>query len=142
MFQVAAAKRDTAVCRFTGSNLPSKTALQTLSPSVQVQKMRPAKLRPTLLILAAFSALLTACGGGGATANTTALGNSAPAIAVSVTPASAILQTGGSLNLSATVSQTSNQNVTWSVNGVPGGSPSAGVITTALDSQRRSLRSE
>lgn len=58
----------------------------------------------------------------------------APAITVSIaaqgTPPS-VLVAGTSETFAATVANTTNQNVNWQVNGVPGGNATLGVITTA-----------
>ncbi len=89
--------------------------------------MLPVRFRPAVIILAAFSALFTACGGG---ANTPVVVDQFP-VTVSVNPSSAMLQANASLTLSAAVSATQNQGITWTVNGIPGGSPAVGVITTA-----------
>ncbi len=54
-----------------------------------------------------------------------------PVVSVAVAPLSAVLQTNGSQQFSATVTGTANQSVTWSVNGVTGGNAALGVITAA-----------
>src|SRR5713101_614024 len=82
-------------------------------------------------------ALLTAstwtlgCGGGGASPVGPPPPPPPPPITVSVTPASAFVLLGNALNLSATVSGTSDAGVVWSVNDVPGGNSSAGTITAS-----------
>jgi hypothetical protein len=53
------------------------------------------------------------------------------AVAVSVAPQSASLAANGSVQFKASVSGSTNQGVTWMVNGVPGGAPSIGTISTA-----------
>jgi uncharacterized protein (DUF1800 family) len=50
-------------------------------------------------------------------------------INVQVTPATATIRAGGQQPFSATVTGSSNQNVTWSVNGVDGGAAVTGTIT-------------
>lgn len=52
-------------------------------------------------------------------------------IAVNVTPTTATVRTGDTQQFSATVSGTTNQSVTWSVNGTPGGDSTNGTISTA-----------
>jgi hypothetical protein len=52
-----------------------------------------------------------------------------PSIAVAVTPPSANIRTGDSLAFAASVSGTANTAVTWSVNGIAGGSATFGTIT-------------
>jgi hypothetical protein len=50
---------------------------------------------------------------------------------VTVTPASAALVPGGTVQFSASGAGVSNTNVTWSVNGTTGGSPAVGTITSS-----------
>jgi serine protease len=52
-------------------------------------------------------------------------------VAVALTPATASVQTGGTQTFTAAVTNTANTAVTWSVNGVAGGSATAGTISTA-----------
>ena len=52
-------------------------------------------------------------------------------ITVTVAPASTTVALGNAQPFSATVAGNANTNVTWSVNGVNGGSPAAGTITAA-----------
>jgi hypothetical protein len=54
-----------------------------------------------------------------------------PPVTVSVTPASATVQVGNSQAFAATVTGNTNTAVTWSVNGIVGGSPSIGTISPA-----------
>jgi len=51
-------------------------------------------------------------------------------ISVTVTPSSATVVTGATQQFTAAVQGSTDQTVTWSVNGVIGGSPQAGSITT------------
>jgi hypothetical protein len=68
---------------------------------------------------------------GSATVTLTSSTGSSP-IKVSVTPATASVAAGGvPVAFSATVTGTSNTGVTWSVNGVTGGSGTVGTITAA-----------
>jgi hypothetical protein len=55
----------------------------------------------------------------------------ATGISVSVSPSTASVQVNGTRQFAATVSGSSNQGVTWLVNGVPGGSTSVGTISAA-----------
>ena len=55
-------------------------------------------------------------------------GNGLGSIAVAVSPVSAMLQTGAIQQFTATVSNTSNSSVTWSVNGIQGGNGTIGTI--------------
>lgn len=59
--------------------------------------------------------------------------NSTPPLPVtlSVTPASASLQTSGMLQFMATVNNTSNTTVTWQVDGTTGGSTTVGTVSTS-----------
>ncbi len=52
-------------------------------------------------------------------------------IAVNVTPTAANVRAGAAQPFSATVTGTTNQSVTWSVNGVVGGNATVGLITNA-----------
>jgi len=53
------------------------------------------------------------------------------AVAVAVSPTQVSLAANGTQSFTATVSGSSDQNVTWLVNGVPGGAPSLGTISTS-----------
>src|SRR5271156_4527784 len=52
-----------------------------------------------------------------------------PQVTVSVTPTAANVRAGAGQPFSATLSGTTNQSVTWSVNGVAGGNPNVGLIS-------------
>jgi hypothetical protein len=54
-----------------------------------------------------------------------------PAVTVSVSPATANVRAGATQSFSASVSGSSNQSVTWQVNGVTGGAASTGSIDSA-----------
>jgi hypothetical protein len=82
------------------------------------------------VVLLAMGACTLGCGGGGA-GSVAPPPPPTPSISVSVTPNSGSVLLGESLKFSATVSNTSNLSVTWSVNGVPGGSTQSGTITAA-----------
>jgi hypothetical protein len=81
---------------------------------------------------AAFAAvLLSGCGGG--PASVISLPPSAPpppSVTVTVTPTTGSVLLGNSQTLTATVTNTTDTSVSWSVNGVPGGSAPAGTITS------------
>lgn len=81
-------------------------------------------LRP--LSLFALSVSLAACGGGASGSTTPP---SAPAITVTISPASGSVLLGETLPFSASVSNSSDTAVSWSVNGIPGGSPQVGTIS-------------
>src|SRR6516165_2416296 len=84
----------------------------------------PATVPPSAVTVTAQSA-----------AQSTATGSAAVTvtipITVSVTPPSANLQVGQSQPFSATVSGTTNNSVTWLVNGAAGGNPMVGTISSA-----------
>jgi hypothetical protein len=69
------------------------------------------------------------CGGGGAS-SVAPPPPPPPSIEVSVTPASGSVLLGNQATFSATVTNTTNTSVSWSVNGVAGGSPAVGTIST------------
>jgi hypothetical protein len=81
------------------------------------------------LLLLTASACLQGCGGGGA-GSVTPPPPPPPSITVAVSPASGTVLLGNAQSFSATVSNTTNTSVTWSVNGVAGGSPASGTITS------------
>ncbi|GGA27242.1 right-handed parallel beta-helix repeat-containing protein [Dyella nitratireducens] len=56
---------------------------------------------------------------------------SAAAVTVAVSPTQVSLSANGTQPFTATVSGSSDQNVTWLVNGVPGGAPSLGTISAS-----------
>jgi serine protease len=66
-----------------------------------------------------------------ATAGQSACSTVAPAVVVEVCPGAANVQAGGTATLSATLANTTNQAVTWEVNGVAGGNANLGTITSA-----------
>lgn len=79
--------------------------------------------------LAAISALsVTGCGGGSAE---TPPPPPPPSITVTISPATASVLLGNSESFTATVTNTTNTSVTWSVNAIPGGSAPSGTITSA-----------
>jgi uncharacterized protein (DUF1800 family) len=53
-----------------------------------------------------------------------------PQIVVKITPASAQLHSGQTVQFKASVTGTTNQNVTWQVNGAAGGNATAGIISS------------
>lgn len=71
--------------------------------------------------------LLAACGGGGSSTSV----QPPPPVTVSVSPTTAIAQAKTSVQLNATVKNSSNQAVVWSVNGVNGGNAEVGTISSA-----------
>jgi len=75
------------------------------------------------------TAVPTPTSGSGSTPTRTS--TAGPALAVSVAPASASVQTGASQQFQATVTGNANQGVTWTVNNSVGGDPGVGTITSA-----------
>ena len=55
----------------------------------------------------------------------------APTITIGISPAAATIQTGGTQHFTATVIGATNTAANWSVNGVAGGNPSAGTISSS-----------
>src|SRR5437879_1500164 len=77
---------------------------------------------------------LAGCGGSGSEGSNGATPPPPPPpapIDVSVTPATASVQTGGTQSFIATVTNTTNTAVTWQVNGITGGNTSVGTISSA-----------
>src|SRR3954453_17686781 len=82
--------------------------------------------------------LSTGCGGGSlAGGNNGGNGNSTPpppppppppASSVTLTPANIIVHAGQTVTFTAIVNGTTNQKVTWSVNGITGGNTTVGTI--------------
>lgn len=60
-----------------------------------------------------------------------ATASASAAVAVVVSPAQVSLPANGTQTFTAAVSGSSDQNVTWLVNGVPGGAPSLGIISAS-----------
>jgi phosphatidylinositol-3-phosphatase len=87
--------------------------------------MWPSFLAPLICLCTALS--LTGCGGG---PTGTAL-PSPPAITVLVSPSSANIQVGSTQQFTATVSNTSNTAVSWSVDRLVGGNTRTGTISSS-----------
>ena len=75
--------------------------------------------------------LLVSLAGCGGTGSAPPPPPSAPVVTVSVTPASTTVFLGQTQSFTAVVTGTSNTTVNWSVNGITGGSASAGTISAA-----------
>ncbi len=69
--------------------------------------------------------MMAACGGGGGG------GQTPPPISVTISPTSATVGVGETSQFTATVSNGGSNSVSWQVNGVAGGSASAGTISTS-----------
>jgi len=100
------------------SQTRSKQAHSTRSPRA------PRYITQAILLLA-FTLSQAACGGGGG--GTTP--PPPPQITVAIAPNSGSVLLGNSLPFSATVTNTPDTSVSWSVNGIAGGSPQAGTIS-------------
>lgn len=93
----------------------------------------------TVCLLPAFSAGVAGCAAVGSSAHggssgpgTTPQPPSTPvAITVTIAPSSAAVLLGNSQSFTATVTNSDDTTVTWSVNGIPGGNATVGVITPA-----------
>jgi len=84
-------------------------------------------MKKLVVILSFVSFGLVSCGGGGGTSNPPP--PPPPPISVSVSPSSQTVPGGGTQQFTATVQNTSNQAVTWQVNGVAGGNSTVGTIS-------------
>jgi len=73
---------------------------------------------------------LLGCGGGSSLSVSPPPPPPAPSIGITVTPTTGSVLLGSSQTLTATVTNSTNTSVTWSVNGVPEGSAAGGTITT------------
>jgi hypothetical protein len=90
--------------------------------------VRALALLPFLIVLAAATGL-PGCGGGPGTI--TSPPPPPPSITVIVAPLSGSVLLGNSQTLTATVTNSTDTSVNWSVNGAPGGSVSSGTISSA-----------
>jgi hypothetical protein len=87
-----------------------------------------AKLAKLLAVVVLTAAVcLPGCGGGSASI---APPPPPPEIVVNISPTGGSVLLGNSETFSATATNTTDTSVTWSVNGVPGGTAAAGTITT------------
>jgi len=82
----------------------------------------------SVCVLLAMGAWTLSCGGGGA-GSVTLPPPPPPSIQVVITPNSGTVLLGETLAFTATVSNSADTSVIWSVNGVIGGSPQAGAIS-------------
>jgi len=105
--------------------------LQIAKPALRRRKHRRRDNVPWGLVLVlALCVHLPGCGGGGPSA-TLPSPPPPPAISVSISPQVSSVLLGNSQNFAATVSNTTNTAVTWSVNGLAGGSTTTGTISAA-----------
>lgn len=83
-------------------------------------------------VLLAATILLHGCGGGSTGSGIIPPPPPPPqSVSIAISPTSSSILLGDSLTFSATVKNASNTNVTWSVNGIPGGSASTGTISSS-----------
>ena len=94
--------------------------------STSASRVRSARRIALALFVLALSVLLGACGGGGGGSSNPP---PPPPITVTVSPTSGSVLLGETLSFSATVTHTTNTGVSWSVNGIPGGSAQVGTIS-------------
>ncbi len=91
-----------------------------------LRKSQNAAILTALATAALFSVLMFSCGGGG--------GSSTPppsqAVVVSISPSTASLTVDGTQQFTATVSNTTNTAVNWSVNNTAGGNTTLGTISS------------
>jgi hypothetical protein len=80
------------------------------------------------LALIAITQQISCAGGGGATPINNNV-DLTPSVSITLSPASAQIAAGASVQFLVTVLNAPNPMVTWQVNGIPGGSPSVGTIT-------------
>ena len=94
------------------------------------QRITAPKVRRFALVcvLLAMGAWTLSCGGGGA-GSVTPPPPPPPSIQVIVTPNSGTVLLGETLAFTASVSNSTDTSVIWSVNGITGGSPQAGTIS-------------
>lgn len=81
-------------------------------------------MKQSLALIAIVTVLFLSCGKSNKTP-------SAPAVMVSISPASATVGAGAEQQFMATVANATNTAVTWQVNGTAGGSSSAGTISSS-----------
>jgi hypothetical protein len=80
------------------------------------------------LVILIVSAWTQGCGGGG---STSIVLPPPPGIVVTIKPSNNSVILGNSINFGATVTNTTNTAVTWSINGIAGGNATVGTISSA-----------
>jgi len=113
--------------RFAGPSSAFPFSMRPLSQSRSKQgpSTRSPRYLTQAILLCALALSQAACGGGGG--GTTP--PPPPQITVAIAPNSGSVLLGNSLTFSATVTNTSDTSVSWSVNGISGGSPQVGTIS-------------
>jgi hypothetical protein len=84
----------------------------------------------TLLAFQLLSACTSLLGCGGGSPVSVVPPPTPPSITVNVAPTTGSILLGNSQTITATVTNTTDTSVTWSVNGVPGGTATTGTVTT------------
>ena len=82
------------------------------------------------VVALAFAGLLTGCGGGGGTVLQNPEVPAVPNLSITISPASVALSTAQTAQFTVTVTGSSDTAVSWSVNGVAGGSSTLGTINS------------
>jgi hypothetical protein len=100
-----------------------------MQPLLQNESQKSWTTRIGVAALLATGVWTLGCGGGGAS-SVVPPPPPPPSIQVSVTPASGPVLLGNQATFSATVTNTTNTSVSWSVNGVAGGNAAAGTISS------------
>lgn len=83
-------------------------------------------MKRLLVLILSLAALLPSCGNGGSIQTTPA-----SAVTLAITPTTASVPAGATLQFMATVANTSDTVVTWQVNGTAGGGPTLGTISSS-----------
>jgi len=97
-------------------------------PLTQIGKKKFGSTRTVFVALLTTGAWTQGCGGGGAS-SAVPPPPPPPSIAVTVTPKNGSVLLGNTATFSATVTNTTDTSVNWSVNGMAGGSPVVCTIT-------------
>ena len=103
-----------------------------LVKAIHPRRSHTSQVRALVLPLAvlAMSVWIYGCAAGGQ-GSVTPPPPPPPSVTVTVTPTTGSVLLGNSQTLGATVTNTTDTSVTWSVNNIPGGNSSAGTITAA-----------
>jgi hypothetical protein len=95
--------------------------------AAQVNAGKPVRVLAHIAALFVAAAVAVSCGGSGPQPPPPP----PPAVAVAISPTSPVAQSGTSVQFTAQVTNNANQAVVWQVNGVTGGSSSAGTISSS-----------
>jgi hypothetical protein len=98
----------------------------------QQRRAKMTKARLLFVLLGIFLCMfMVYCGGGSSTSTSPPVTPPAGAVSVAVTPATASVIITQTQQFTASVSNSTNQSVSWSVNGVAGGNASVGTVSAA-----------